>query len=495
MSFLENEFQKRFNNQKLSGDDLDSDGLWDEIANDLETAPAGKANSFWDLKWASIFGFVLLMIGVIGFAYWQMSDTNSIVENHETAKIESTDKRNIEITQTPEKKKTTASEQTLEQEIITNQTIENSQAAIRKSNSISKTEIKNQTFKNEKNDNSVQITAIEKIEKENSFLVNENGVHKSDEMFLLNKLENKTNYTRNDLQGIFSQNIESSKSNSKKGKASDELPQLPFVATKLQSNKFWMPKLEIADVSNKIEKIKGVLPWQLELIGGVNVLDIKSNSTLFFTDIADERNEFIKRYPGFSLGLNVGYQFKNGILISTGAGYHQLWTKLDYEKEKEVGVFKQQELVKVWVSIDGDTLSQLRKDTTLKALENRIVVHHNKFERLTIPIEFGIRKKSGRFIYGVSTGPIFSYMISEKGKTISYSGEIEELGKSTSKQFSFLELGWRVRPVFGLQMSKNITLSLQPQWTYSYTPELVKDTYLISHNHQFNLNLGVEYGF
>ena len=98
MSKLENEFYKRFNNQKLSGDDFDADGLWDDISNDLSSIPsAGSTSSFWNLKWIGLGLGTIVFLGLIGFAFRQ---TNTPTSNQST--VENLESDNTIVEQRPE---------------------------------------------------------------------------------------------------------------------------------------------------------------------------------------------------------------------------------------------------------------------------------------------------------------------------------------------------------------------------------------------------------
>ena len=66
MSHIDKEFNKRFNNQQLSNDDFDKEGLWNAVAEDLANE-VPSAHPFLNKQWLTK-GIVSLIIvaGVLG---------------------------------------------------------------------------------------------------------------------------------------------------------------------------------------------------------------------------------------------------------------------------------------------------------------------------------------------------------------------------------------------------------------------------------------------
>lgn len=131
----------------------------------------------------------------------------------------------------------------------------------------------------------------------------------------------------------------------------------------------------------------------------------------------------------------------------------------------------------------------------LKAQNIQRVVHFNQYQRLSIPLQIGILKKSNQFIYGISAGAVFNFTTQQSGKSFNANQEISTFEKEDSiAAFKSFGIGLRVNPVLGYQLSKNWAMTLQPQWTWNRSTQF-DNTDLKIDFHQLNFNIGLEYYF
>lgn len=235
--------------------------------------------------------------------------------------------------------------------------------------------------------------------------------------------------------------------------------------------------------------------WEISFWGGINSTDLHYNSDLL-PDLALVKSSAESSQMGMGSGLGLSQVYKNTYAISTGIEYHQSWSKFDYMKIDSTDVFKENQLVKVWVnSMTGDTIHRAYDDVFANRVTTLKVIHHNKYQRLTIPLQFGLQKRTQKFVYGLSVGATFNFTISQSGKTLDSSANIVEFENdspvSTYRPFG---IGLRISPLVGFRISEKMTLNIQPQWNWTARSQF-DGSDITLHAQQLNLNLGVGYLF
>ena len=229
--------------------------------------------------------------------------------------------------------------------------------------------------------------------------------------------------------------------------------------------------------------------------GGINSVNFnyQANGS---PNLAEIKEQSTSSALGTSSGLSANMLLNDHYLISSGLEYHQLWSKLDYEFTTTKQVVKENQLLKVWVDgVSGDTLNRLYGDTTVNAIDTREVVHYNKFQQFSIPIEIGIQKQTTKFVYGISAGGVFNFTLGQSGKTINSNNEVVEFDKDNpARPFKSFSIGLRLKPFVAYRISEHLSLKIQPHWTWQ--PSIGFDTSDTKLSiHQVNLNLGIGYSF
>ena len=149
MKNMENEYKKRFKNQKMDNSDFDVDGLWDAIADDLDgettppTPPKGNDPLFKYLG----FGLAILLLTGLGFTYLSKTDTTRRLAtkeniNKEQKQTQNTNNQGIthNPTQTKEVTNTTIQKTSAEQIPSSNKNSNQTTTSIKKTkNSLSTT--------------------------------------------------------------------------------------------------------------------------------------------------------------------------------------------------------------------------------------------------------------------------------------------------------------------------------------------------------------------
>jgi len=512
MAHIDNEFNKRFSNQQLPNDDFDAEGLWDAISEDLDSVETDPGGYVFMNKW--LLGVLILLIvgGVVGLIYLK-SDSILMAQKTENNADDS-----IVITHSNDKI------------ISSTNTKENNELNV-ETNTESLNTIKEIPPKNElkKQAHTRHIEASNTIQ--NPFPTHNNtqtSTSSKSTSFTENTSTQTSNFTYKTAQSSaplvpITNNtdtppIESPITNNtsiisvenpvvEQSKVATDNPveitltELPAIVTLVEtqpSTQSILPTsstLELAE--NEEFKIRKKPPVQFEvgLTNGINTLHVKHKSN-DYSDLADLKNTTEKQDWGTSHGINAGLLFKDRWLLNSGIEYHQLWSKFDYEEVKQIQVLKQNQLLRVWVdAMTGDTLNVLYGDTLVNAISTRTVIHHNSYQRFSVPLEIGIQKNIEKMTYGIKAGAVFNFTNQQSGKTFDQFGEIVSFDENdaTTLLKSF-DIGLRISPFVGYQLSENWAITLQPQWMYYQKPNF-DNTDIKNNIHQLNLNLSLGYYF
>ncbi len=523
MTHIEDEYKKRFNNQELSNDDFDSEGFWDTISENLDLdEPKDKKKKRIIWFWFLFFGVAMIS----GITYYFNSNKQGIVqkpviENRQDKEIEknqlerSTSASNGYVS--PSKESISKNNKTInpenppsiEETITIDQLTKNS----RKENTTDKTSsnpkstlenngvAKPKVFDLPKNiDSNRNLVAQSKNGKEKSETTQESQT--TDQPYQPNQPEvNTSNSSPTESSQITA--IDSSSQVTEPSPASqtveldtssqsialDTSTQNTVLDTLAQTN-FPIPE-------NKTQENKDArnISWEVGAWGGSNLINFnyKSSSSL---DLAKINEQSESGELGLSLGFNTALIWKEHWLLNTGFEYHQLWSRFEYESMESSQELKENQLLKVWVDeTTGDTLNRFYGDINVNSITTREVVHFNKFQRFSIPIEIGFQKSAQKLVYGISAGGVLNFTFNQAGRTLDKNTEIKEFDNDSSvAPFKPFSLGLRVCPFVGYRISKNLTMKIQPQWSLVSSSKF-DGTDIKLNAHQFNLNLGLGYSF
>ncbi len=544
MAHIDNEFNKRFGNQQLPNDDFDTEGLWDAISDDLDAGEATPGGDILPKKW--IFGLSVLLIvsGILGIIYFKSN--NDVItqktENHLSQNIENTPQndavvspsnsekdiplniqKNIEPTNLNTSQNDVVispsnSEANIPANIQTNTT-----SIISQENEFEKTSHMKYTSTSEvhktlySNNNTQKTTPSKytsftenaptlptdltnKTKLSNAPLISTNNSNKT----LINN-EIKTNSTNNPIEPstktLVDNPTKDSPTTSTENSIEVSVTSLPPIIALVETNTSKSPAIAVSKTTeipeNKQLKTRQSLPikWQADIFGGINTFHTKHQSANY-NDLAELKNSTSKQDLGASYGINAGMVFKDRWLLNSGVEYHQLWSKFDYEKVEQFQVLKEDVLLRVWIDeATGDTLNTLYGDTLVNATSTRTVLHHNQFQRISIPLEIGIQQNSGKLIYGIAAGTVFNLTTKQSGRTLDALGKIVNFNENdTTAPYKPFSIGWRVSPLVGYQLSENWSIILRPQWTLNQNNNF-NGTDIQTDFHQINLSVGLKYSF
>lgn len=492
MSDIEKEFNERFKNQELSNDDFDSEGLWDDITNDLDNVSTGTKPFILKNKWFGGMFLLLVIGGVLGVWYLQSEEVLSQKEVNNSAvtsnnKIEINQNEESSFSQSTRDKEPSLNLQIADKEIENTSKIialQKEKSNLGKVENVTNSDVARIFISTNNNDKTSQLENItvfpnNTISKKESTKVT-SPIHQKD--------ENESSLSTS-IPKLSSSPIDLSKPK-----------QVSFLTSNISFLKLDEPTLSTEKLlANKLAKLNRKRNqsnrWMISAIGGINTVRFNFKSENY-RDLVTLKVASEKEFIGTTYGINVGLLLKNRWMVNSGVEYHQLWSKLDYKNEENILVSKENQLLKVWIdSASGDTLNQIVDDTMVNAVAFRNVKHYNKYERISIPIEIGIQNNFNKFIYGISVGSVFNFTTTQTGKTFNHLNEIVVFdGESPAATYNYFDIGIRVSPLLGYKFSEKWSIAVRPQWMWNRRTDFDNTDMKIG-VHQYNLNFRVGYFF
>lgn len=525
MKNIENEYNKRFKNQKMDNSDFDTDGLWDAISKDLPAAPTPPKNRVF-LKYLG-FGLVIILISFSSLYFLsQGSSTQGLATK--ITKNSSQITNNQEVKKEEDIKKVTkySSNKTKSTTQINSKNSNNTISSSSKVNSSSSinTLSKNRKSLSKKSDSPKIIIKGTKPKDQKStdqHLLNSNELPVADLGISM-----KTKSIKHITSSTKGENNATNKTIVPQKNNSDSTPDLlirdtNYIGTgtpnsmsstlpnptpkdiptnnlkkhKTPIKQEGQPKLDtdytfkIATSDNKVitqpddTSIASTGVYQLDSLSEskaqiptikptnqknihweVNLVGGVNKLFLDFkpnNDLSTLRNSYEKGTWGTSFGVNASMIWKNQGIISTGLEYHTLWSKLDYSQE----ITKTQDSVlrNVLINPNGQILSTTY-DSLTKTFRQK-ATWNNQYTTYRIPLEIGYQKYIKKWTIGAKAGVIFNITATQKGKTFNSEKSIAHFSKeSPSAPLKSFQIGFRFSPFVGYQITDKTTLRFDPKW-------------------------------
>lgn len=243
----------------------------------------------------------------------------------------------------------------------------------------------------------------------------------------------------------------------------------------------------------KQPKKQTLLKWHFGLESGLNIANIlfksANNSVL-----ADQKNSLEKPDWGYSAALRGGMLWKNKWAVNTGIEYHNFWTVFKTEYKSNVSVMLDSQLVKVFLDASsGQVLRKVYADTSVTGVATRTIEHHNQYQQISLPLEIGMEKHTGKWMFGLNAGAVFSYTFRQAGRTLGATAPFVDFDKnSTAAPLKTFGIGLRVNPVLGYHLNERTILLLKPQWTTQQRSSILNSD-MRANAHFWEMNIGLRY--
>jgi len=510
---MENEYNKRFKNKEMSNDDFDVEGLWDDIANELDTNPSNTLV----FPWRKLGLGLILLLGLCGIGLITFGTSETVLIGENTSVVE---ERSMENSQTAAKVSSTKTKYAIEKQ-QGNSTLKNSAQVqhARKENATIKNESqklisqpkpetigniftqKNNTLKKAKVDENNVTDEGKKNKDDNqaSQTKNPNLVEIKGSTGALAQSTIKNEIQNSKETGIISPSIETEDTPQQNLDKTKTDFTIALFKTKIKHLAIFSPTIDdsllytgIREISKKkVNEDKGnkqKVDFEGGVYGGLNRAFVQFNSTSD-TDYSDTRNTSENSFSGTTYGAQIGLLYK-GWRVNTGTELNNVWTKLDTKIQSNSNTFIPQALTYVLIDSTGNVLNQNFQDTTVNTTNTRTIVHHNNFQILSIPLEIGRYRASKQWVYGFSAGTSFNFLSNQTGKILGNDNELLEFNKDTDAVlFQPFSMSLRANAILAYKFSKNTLLSFNPQW--SWTQNNLFDNTIKANVHQVNLNLSL----
>lgn len=234
--------------------------------------------------------------------------------------------------------------------------------------------------------------------------------------------------------------------------------------------------------------------WQVGLLGGVNATRLQYHATEQI-DWARQRQETDHMDGGWSIALEVTKKWRQHGLLRSGLQYHESHTQFRYKSQKVAPVTLKDQLLQVWVNSNtGDTVQRRHGDTTVLAQTMRSVRYRNTYQQLSLPITVGWTGSKGRWLYDVTAGPVLTYTARQDGKTLSVAEEIVRFSQDASDApWRAFTVGFQISPSLGYLFTRHWVVVMRPQWTWQPTAQRLPT--FRTQAHQAGISVGLQRRF
>ena len=472
MSDLDKEFNKRFQYKKSASDDAELENLWNAVESELDEESSERPFFYFLPRFLGAFLLLSLLAGTvywIGLADGQkvLIDNNAIDKNVISRKNESKDICLEFPTREEFESNTMDANDVSEKKDFSSITDEKSLVTA------NNTESEFAENLNDKKESTYSGNILLTTIKEQRPTLNSSSIEENEQGVLVTVDDNKLP----NVKPTSSPLIETKKFGVKHNEPEFFdllLPQPKSV--KKEAKKETKPK----DIN-----------FALGVNGGVNWNNQNYKGAPTFGSL---RNSAESGDYGQSYGVEAIMTLNDHWIIQTGFEYHKFWSKFDYLNTQTEQVLKENQLTKVWLN-GSDTLRTEYNDVFVNRTSTREVLHHNQYNQLSIPLEFGFKNRTGKLSYGLTLGTSFNFIFNQSGKSFDELLDITEYdNNSVAKPLNDFNIGLRVNPFVGYHVSEKLMLGLKPNLMLQHHGG-VMETDLSMNVQQFGLKLGLQFGF
>lgn len=491
MARAEDELKKRYSNQEINNNAIDSEDLWNDISNELDESKAISTKNNHKKK---LFYFVFFIAALIATTCIVTNNTSKRMHadhssaNNPNLNLETVSTENGNTTKQEKKdykRDTESIEKITSKELIPtvkNQETKNeiNQYQVSKEFAQSPNETNNKTNKKQVNKKQGEIYKSEILNNEISIL-----------NFLSENENPRTTSIKNNYNELKEKLVNSNGQNElKEHLTSQKIPTLEF-RLKSKYREINTSKI-ISNTVLKEDKVKGKT-YEIGITGGLNMLKFKYGSNNF-VNLKNAKETSESSIIGYNIGLESSITWKEKYIFSTGIEYNHLWSKFDYTKSNHYQEIRPNQIIKIWVnSTTNDTLRTETGEVIINGVTRRKVVHHNNYKRFSIPLEIGLRKQIGLIELGVKTGATINFTTAQKGRNIDENFDFINFEKGdVGAPYKAFDIGLRVNTFIGFKYTDRLTFRLHPTWSWN-KGNTFDSTDINLSIHQFRLNFGASY--
>ncbi len=326
------------------------------------------------------------------------------------------------------------------------------------------------------------ISLIEKRKTTNSQINNVNPVdHNSPKQYTPNTVNNiqPTSVGDNTLEDDDAAHIHSFQS-------SDPLELAHLTPMLFEPNK--PHPIEVIDTIYRVP-IYPIEKWRISAAAGIVRHQSGYDAESDYLDLLEnsETNQ-----TGWQLTFDVERALRMGFSVATGINYSRYWTQFNARSETTGTNVLENVILAYYINtrhFDNDTLISIG-DTSVSTLTERIVVHHNRFDKLQIPLMMGKRINKGKWSVAGFAGIGLDWWLHRSGKHYDQKFELAEFNQSTDEGFSKLGFSLMLRGSVDFSLTAKTGIFIQPNGSLSLSDWSAADDGLKQKPFSYGLNVG-----
>lgn len=481
MNLLEQLFKDRFKN-KTSLQGIDKEDLWSNITTDLDaTVEAG--NNSRSNKWP-LFALLLLIFGGLAYFFFDGLKKEQTTGDKSSKEIATStiDSKIFDEKNTPlihiENNNSTNEESIAENNITKTTTATNTSDVNKKlektidANEIVKRtaipDVDNQTTIESKS------SSVQNISDSNSGLFDVKPTIENNSSVVSAKEPTDNNIEKFDTENSLNIAPENQLKNASVTEAENKIAFTSLMLTAKQSPLFDFDE----SIGNPvIPKTIKKSPFEISLQMGLNSLLVNHKKGNDNADLVDDLSQSISSSLGYSAGVQIAYLFNKKYTISTGLHYNYFQTIFDRTRDFSTTI------------IDDNAKER-------NAIATRVVLHHNDFKLMSIPLEIGVRKQFANFDFGVNLGLSYNFFLSQQGKSIDDEQSFAEFDAASSTALPYRKsfVAYQLNTYIDAKLNRQIKIRLSP--VFKYAPIGKSDLHGVDQDVMIiGLNGGVVYRF
>ena len=471
MSSLEEEYRKRFGEDREASDDFDAEGLWANIESELGTSSSKPLAGF---NWARVSSGALLLIGlsIWFFSQYKWGSTESIEKRlmHSSVEaLDSCDQYNVEgLAQGKSDGKTSG---------VNSLDIASKGAGLPPVDGA-----ENNTMSLDASESQSNLT---NTEEENEFEYIDETVSTYEIAELEIDLEDSNLALTTNL------NIQEDKKVRAYRELTDRLDLVGF-SLKGPSVDLSSPKLSFVEEVLNEKELNGDNGLSFQVFSGINANNVVyvAQDSGYYAGLrrASERSQL-----GLNSGMNLRYTTKNNWFFGLGIEYQQWRRLLDYESVRQYTELREEQVLTIWLdAFTQDTLAVEIGQGEVDIRETRTIVHNNKYSSFTIPFSLGYQRSNNKLSYGFSAAMNLNFLLSQTGKVLDEEGYSSYMNAQTG-MLQDLSIGFRLSPFVEYSLRESLGVFVQGNYDQYLKKDYGVSSGLTGRPALFGFNFGLRY--
>lgn len=230
------------------------------------------------------------------------------------------------------------------------------------------------------------------------------------------------------------------------------------------------------------------LQWSLNTAMGINNHISSYQSDSNFSEL---RNDSETNLQGWQVQLELSRHFSHEISLTSGIQFSRAWTKFEFDEEKMTetvieGIVTTYHINTHWFM--NDTILEYG-DAIVTGETKREVQHHNRFDKIQIPVMIAKHFKKGKISFACQTGVGLDIWMHRSGKNLNIDGVVSSF-QDDSDDYTKIGYSIKLRTLLGFAITDRINIYMQPSGNLSLSDWSPSGDGLTRKPFTYGLNLG-----